>query len=316
LINAKAEEIALVPNTSAGINLVADGLDWRVGDNVVIPGGEFPSNLFPWKLLEQRGVELRVIPLDHRQGIDLRGIAEACDARTRVVAASWVGFSSGYRVDVGALGEIADRCGAHFFLDAIQGLGVFPLDVRASGVDFLAADGHKWMLGPEGAGLFFVRHELLEALRPQQIGWRSVKAAFDYSEPKLELVDSAARFEGGTQNLAGIGGLLGSLQLLESAGLGPSNSAIAARVLDLGDELCERLSSLGAVVHSCREPDTRSGIVSFSPPQGNPDAVRSHLMDRGIVLSCRGGRLRCAVHGYNDESDVARITDELRCITD
>lgn len=316
VINAKPAEIALIPNTSAGINLVADGLPWQPGDNIVLPDGEFPSNLFPWKLLESRGVEVRVVPLDERQRIDPTRIAEACDERTRILAASWVGFSSGFRVDVRVLGEIADRHDALFFLDAIQGLGVFPLDVRADGVDFLAADGHKWMLGPEGAGLFFIRHELLEELRPQQIGWRSVKAAFDYSEPKLELVDSAARFEGGSQNLVGIGGLLGSLQLLESVGLGPNESAIAGRVLEVGDLLCERISEIGGQVHSVRDPEASSGIVSFSPPNGSPEQVRHRLMDRGIVLSCRGGHLRCAVHGYNDESDVDRIIDELRCITD
>ena len=122
-----------------------------------------------------------------RGRVDLAALAAACDERTRVVTVSWVGFASGYRVDVAAVAEIAHRRGALFFLDAIQGLGVFDLDVHRDGVDFAAADGHKWLLGPEGAGLFYVRRELLDQLRPLGVGWNSVQRPYDYAEPKFDL---------------------------------------------------------------------------------------------------------------------------------
>lgn len=314
ILNAKESEIALVPNTSAGINLVADGLDWQPGDNVVLPGGEFPSNLFPWMLLEQRGVEVRIVPLEADDTLDLARLEDACDAKTKLISVSWVGFASGYRLDVMRVSEIAKRYDAFFFLDAIQGVGVFPLDVHASGVDFLAADGHKWMLGPEGAGVFFVSEHCLDRLRPQQVGWRSVVSAFNYSEPQLELRNDAARFEGGSQNLVGITGLSASLQMLSDLGLSPTSESLANQVILVSNYLCERLASIGSVVHSPRAAEIASGIVSFEPPRGTPEQVRHTLMDRGIVLSCRGGRLRAAVHAYNNAEDVDRLVDELDCI--
>ena len=173
LINAQVSEIGLVPNTTFGINLVADGLDWKEGDNVVLPEHEFPSNVYPWMSLQDRGVELRQVPLDgHKVCIDR--IADACDERTRIVSASWVGYASGARLDPKELSTAVHEKGALFFLDAIQGMGVFPLDVVDADIDFLAADGHKWMLGPEGAGIFFLKHQHLDLLRPMNVGWNSV----------------------------------------------------------------------------------------------------------------------------------------------
>lgn len=314
VLNASPEEIAIVANTTTGINLVAAGLNWDVGDNVVLPAGEFPSNLFPWMMLERKGVEIRQVPLGDAGAVDLNRIDEACDARTRVVTASWIGFASGYRLDPRELAEVAHRHGAYCFLDAIQGMGVFPLDVAASGIDFLAADGHKWMLGPEGAGLFFVRQALLDELQPQLVGWNSVQDAFNYSSPDMKLKATAARFEGGSQNMVGITGLLASLQLLVDTGLSPHSETLAKRVLETSELLCQRLSECGATVHSDRSAEHASGIVSFDPPMGKPEAVRAALVRQGIVLSCRGGRLRCAVHAYNDASDVERIDLALRCI--
>src|SRR5690606_37199505 len=133
---------------------VAEGFPWREGDNVVTLADEFPANLYPWMNLKSRGVEARLVPTDDGR-VDLDRLNAACDDRTRIVSVSWVGFASGWRNDVAAVAEIAHRRGAYFFLDAIQGLGAFPIDARAAGVDFLAADGHKWMLGPEGAGVFY-----------------------------------------------------------------------------------------------------------------------------------------------------------------
>ena len=142
-------------------------------------------------------------------------IADACDDRTRIVSASWVGYASGARLDPAEISKVAHDAGALFFLDAIQGLGVFPLDVEETGIDFLAADGHKWMIGPEGAGVFYSRQEHLQMLRPMNVGWNSVKQGNDFSNVDLKVRDAARRYEGGTQNMAGFIGLGASLELLE-----------------------------------------------------------------------------------------------------
>ncbi len=310
LINADPHEIALVPNTTAGITLVAEGLPWRAGDNVVTLADEFPSNVYPWMNLQSRGVELRRVPAE--EGVDLNRLAEACDARTRVVSVSWVGYASGWRLDVEQFVQLAHQRGALAFLDAIQGLGVFPLDVRATGVDFLAADGHKWMLGPEGAGIFYLRREHLPLLRPLGVGWNSVAHAGDYGRIEWNLRADAARYEGGSQNMAGLLGLGASLDTLAQFGLGPATSAIADRVLEITDYACRRLADVGARIASCREGAHRSGIVAFDLPGREPDELRRRCLAAGVVLSCRGGHLRISPHAYAHEDDVERMIEVVR----
>ena len=218
MIGAHPEEIALVGNTTAGISLVAEGIDWRPGDNVVTLADEFPSNVYPWFNLASRGVETRRVPTDVSGRLDIDQLAEACDERTRVVTVSWIGFATGYRHDVKRIASIAHEQGALMFLDAIQGLGVFPLDVNEMGIDFLAADGHKWMLGPEGAGIAYIRREHLEKLRPIGVGWHSVMPGQDYTHIELNLRPTAARYEGGSQNNAGMLAFGASLELLTGFG--------------------------------------------------------------------------------------------------
>jgi selenocysteine lyase/cysteine desulfurase len=203
LIGAAAEEVALVPNTTAGINLVAEGFPWRQGDNVVTLANEFPSNQYPWLNLADRGVEARRVPVEDGR-VDLERIADACDARTRIISVSWIGYATGWRMDLDALVALAHARGALVFLDAIQGLGVFPIHVQRLGLDFLAADGHKWLLGPEGAGIFYVRREHLTRLRPLSVGWNSVVGAHDFGRIDLDLRPDAARYEGGSRNMAGL----------------------------------------------------------------------------------------------------------------
>ena len=223
LLRADPGEIALVSNTTAGVTLVAEGFPWQDGDNVVVAGNEFPSNLYPWMNLASRGVETRhVAPAG--VALEEERLLEACDAHTRLIAVSWVGYATGWRIDVAHLVRAAHDRGILVFLDAIQGLGVFPLDVRDTEVDFLAADGHKWLMGPEGAGLFYLRREHLNRLRPLGVGWNSVKHAYDYARIALDLRDTAARYEGGSQNMCGLLGLGASLQMLTQFGLGPQQS--------------------------------------------------------------------------------------------
>lgn len=310
LVNADPSEIALVPNTTAGITLVAEGLDWREGDNVVLLDNEFPSNQYPWLHLASRGVEIRrLTPPEGR--VDLDQLREAFDSRTRLLAISWVGYATGWRIDVDQVAELAHERGALFFLDAIQGLGVFPLDVGNTPVDFFAADGHKWLLGPEGAGIFYVRKEHLDRLRAIGVGWNSV-ADRRFDKIELTLRPEAARFEGGTLNTPGFLGLGASVDLLLAHGVGPKRRELADRVLALGDYACEELRKAGAAIQSHRGPECSSGIISFLPPRGEPMAVRARLRDRNVVVSCRNGWLRIALHGFNDESDISRLIEGLK----
>jgi cysteine desulfurase/selenocysteine lyase len=306
LLGADETEVALVHSTTEGIGLVAEGYPWREGDNVVTLENEFPSNLYPWMNLASRGVETRrVPPVDGR--VDLSRVEAACDARTRIISASWVGYLSGWRTDLDALVELAHRRGALLFVDAIQGLGVFPLDVQATPIDFLAADGHKWLLGPEGAGLLYVRHEHLNLLRPLGVGWHSVVHASDYSHIELTLKPTAARYEGGTQNMVGFLGLAASLELLLDLG----QSFIGGRVLEITDLACQRLQSAGAVLASPREADHRSGIVSFELPGQDAAAVRQRCLAAGVALSARSGKLRISPHAYINDADLDRLIDAL-----
>ena len=310
LINAQPAEIALVPNTTTGIGLVAEGYPWQAGDNVVTLANEFPSNQYPWMNLASRGVETRRVPVDDGS-VDLDRLAAACDSRTRIVSLSWVGYATGWRVDVRQVADVCRRAGCLFFLDAIQGLGVFPIDVEASGVDFLAADGHKWMLGPEGAGILFIKQEHLTLLRPLNVGWNSVVQGTDYTRVEPNLRPTAARYEGGSQNMVGFIGLGASLDLLMSLGVGPQASPVADHVLSITDYACERLEQLGATFLGPRTGAHRSGIVTFQLPGRDANDLRRRLQVAGIITRCRAGGLRISPHGYNTRDEVDRMVDTV-----
>ena len=302
LIGAHPDEIALMPNTTAGITLVAEGLDWRSGDNIVTLADEYPSNLYPWMNQAHRGIETRFVPTANGR-VDYDQLADYCDERTRIITVSWVAFSNGCRRDLKTIAEIAARRGALFFVDAIQGLGAFPLDVRQTPIDFLAADGHKWMLGPEGAGIAYIRRDRLATLRAVGVGAHSVVHDHDYTHIELNLKTTAARYEGGSINVPGMVGLGASLDLLQSLGI----ENIAEALLDITDYACTELAKLGLRIISPREGDERSGIVSFEFPSADLAAVRRHCHAQGVALAARAGRLRISPHGYNTHDDIERL---------
>ncbi|MBP89011.1 MAG: cysteine desulfurase [Planctomycetaceae bacterium] len=310
MIAGSTEEIALIPNTTTGIGLVAEGYPWCEGDNIVTLANEFPSNLYPWMNLASRGVETRLVPVD---GVspDLNRVLETCDELTRIIAISWVGYANGYRIDVGEVVKAAHERGILVLLDAIQGLGVFPLNVQDTNIDFLAADGHKWMLGPEGAGILYVRRDHLQTLRPLNVGWNSVVHKYDYSRIELNLRDTAARYEGGSQNMVGLLGLGASLNLLSACGVGPNESAVGDRVLEISDFACQRLREVGAKVSGDRSAVHRSGIVAFDMPRQDLVALRQRCLENGVVLSHRADRLRISPHAYCNEDDVERLITNL-----
>ncbi len=309
-LGANPEEVALLSNTTAGISLVAEGFPWKPGDNIVTRADEFPSNQYPWLNLANQGVEVRRLPVGDDGRLDLNDLADACDSRTRIVTLSWVAYANGWRHDLEQIAHLVHECGALLFVDAIQGLGVFPLDVRHIPVDFLAADGHKWLLGPEGAALFYCRREHLDLLRPLGVGWNSVVNEHDFSRIALNLKPTAERYEGGSPNCAGFIGLGASLELLASFGF----EAISARVLELTDLACARLRAAGARIISNREGHNRSGIVTFAVPGVEPQEMRQKCLESGVVLSCRGGGLRISPHAYNNEDDLDRLMDALGAV--
>lgn len=311
LLGADSKEICLLPNTTVGINLVAEGWPWQSGDNVVIPDGEFPSNLFPWLNQQSRGVEVRIVP--RRDGAVLvDDLIEQVDENTRMISVSWVGYGSGYRLDIANLVEQAHQRGVLVFLDAIQGLGMYPLDVREVPVDFLAADGHKWLLGPEGAGVAMIRREHLSKLRCGNVGWGSVKNSHNYRDPVFELKDEAARFESGSANLLGLNALLASVNLFMHVRDRLGNEAIGDRVIELTRELNETLTGSGATTRFPTNGENQSGILTFEIPGVDPAEFRRRAMEQKVVVSCRDGGIRASVHAYNDRDDLRRLVEIAR----
>ena len=311
LLACAPAEIALIPNTSYGINAVAEGLRWQPGDNIVLPAGEFPSNRFPWLNQGRHGVEVRIIGDDNAGEIDTDSILAAIDERTRVVAASWVGYATGYRLDVDRVTNEVQRRGSLFFLDAIQGLGVFPLDLSRTPIDFLAADGHKWLLGPEGAGVLMIREKHLSQLQCVPVGWNSVRASHQFSHAAFDIRPTASRYEIGSQTMVGMRALRQSLLLFLQVREVHGESAIADRILDLTDRLIAGLSDLGATIAGSPKRDLRSGIVTFAIPNTDAASIRRIATEQNVVVSCRGIGVRASVHAYNNDSDIQRLLNAI-----
>jgi selenocysteine lyase/cysteine desulfurase len=307
LIGADPLDVAFIKNTSEGIGIVAEGFPWQPGDNVVTAAEEYPANLYPWMNLAGRGVELRTIP--SRNGrIWLDDLRAALDRRTRLVSLSFVEYASGFRNDLDAIGNLCRERDIYFFVDAIQGLGVLPLDVTRTPIDFLAADGHKWLLAPEGAGIFYIRRELIDLLHPVGVGWNSVVGCRDFSRIDFTLKPHAGRWESGTLNAAGITALGASMELLLGIGI----PAIAARVVELTDYLCEQVRSAGLDVYSSRRPEDRSGIVSLTVPGADLRHLVRSCRDGGVVVNQRAGRLRVSPHCYNTTAEIDRLVALLK----
>jgi selenocysteine lyase/cysteine desulfurase len=307
LINADAAEVTFVKNTSEGINYVANGIPWITGDNVVSTTMEFAANVYPWLALQGRGVHLKRVE-DEGGRIPFGKLAAAIDKRTRVVAISAVQWSNGFRMDLTRLGELCKDRGVLFFVDAIQALGAHPIDVRTMNIDFLAADGHKWLCGPEGAGIFYCKRELIGHLHPTEIGYLAMKHGFESNEIKIDLRDDARRFDSGVYNLAGICALGASIDVLLEVGI----EAVQIRLKDLTDRLAEGILRKGWTMHSPRSPSEWSGIVTFSSDKHDLEALRKHLRTEfKIVIASRLGRLRASPHFYNSAEEIDQLVEAL-----
>ena len=307
LLNAHADEIAFVNSTTQGIGIVAEGFPWREGDNVVTAAEEYPSNIYPWMNLADRGVTTRLVP--SREGrVWIDDLAASIDDRTRLLTISHVEFASGFRNDLDALGNLCRERGIAFFVDAIQGLGPLIIDVERTPIDFLAADGHKWLLGPEGAGLLYVRRDWIDRLRPVGVGWHSVTTPFNASRVDFALKPNAQRWEGGSFNMPGLQTFGASVEILME--IGPV--AVSARILERADAVRDLARSAGWSVPGADRPEDRAGIVVLERPDVDPDTFARLARDRGIVVASRRGRVRVSPHVYNDEADLGRLATALR----
>jgi selenocysteine lyase/cysteine desulfurase len=305
LINAGPEEVAFVKNTSHGLSIVAEGLDWRPGDNVIVYEKEFPSNIYPWVNLKRKGVEVKFIPSQGGR-ILVENIERLIDSRTRLLALSSVQFSNGFRIDLARVGELCRRKGVLFCVDAIQSLGVLPMDVKKYHADFLAADAHKWLLGPEGIGMFYCRRELVERLTPPLIGWKCVQNEFEFDHPDFCLKTDAMRFEEGSMNLMGIIGLGAAIDLLFEVGI----ENIRDRVLGLGDVLIRESERRGYAVLTPKAPSERGGNITIAG-DFDPAGMRDALRGRGIMVNSRGGGLRISPHFYNTKTELMTFFEHV-----
>jgi len=302
MIGAQRGEIAIVKNTSEGIATVAMGLKWHPGDRVVAFREEFPSNYYPWLRLEE-----------HRASVDWLSVTDSLDVIDRacegakLLAISFVQYLSGLRMDLNAIGEICHRHGCFFFVDAIQGLGAFPLDVEKAHIDALAADGHKWMLGPEGCGILYIRKNRQDSIFPMEFGWTNVAGYHDYSSRDLTLRPDAGRYECGTLNTIGCYGLKASIEFLLEVGV----ERIAPTVQTLTDQLAEGAFKKGYQLLGDRTAENGAGIVTVHKPGLDSREVVHILKERGIIAAPRQGWVRFSPHFYISPEDIDRVIAAL-----
>jgi len=307
LLSVGSESITFTRNTTSGLGMVAGGLDWEAGDNVVGVDREFPANIYPWMGLKRKGVELRLYRPNQGR-IDVKALVRLCDARTRVLTISAVQFWSGLRTDLAALATALKGRPVLLVVDAMQAVGAMRLDLSATPVDFLCAGAQKWLLGPIGVGFAYVGPRILERLTPLTIGTDSVVRDEEYVEYDLTLKPDARRFEESAPNYPGILGMGAAVNLLLRAG----TPAVEEVVLRLADRLRDELPSRGyELVLKPAQPSERSGIVSFRHPRMVPAELHTRLREAGVIISLRSDFLRASPHYYNSDEDIGRLLEAL-----
>lgn len=301
-------EIAFVPNTSTGLATLAlsgfRGRPWQEGDRIVCLATDFPANRLPWLALRSRGVKVdEVLPDAH--GLYGTGrILDAITDHTRLVAIPHVHYGTGERFDLKAIADLVHQTRAWLCVDAIQSVGAMPVDVVRDGVDFLVADGHKWMLGPEGAGILYCREDLIEMMPPPIVGWMNREKSLDFEADHLRWHADARRFEPGTWNVIGLHGLAAALDVLLEEGL----EQVWRKIDALNHRLREGLHAKGCKILSPKAEARRSGILAFHPPGGEtPEAAQLRLSAQNIRLAVRAGCLRASPHFYNTMEQIEQV---------
>jgi selenocysteine lyase/cysteine desulfurase len=297
---AAPSDIAFVANTSTGLGLMAAGFHWTAGDALLVPSPDFPANVYPWQNLSQRGVTMITVP--RRSGrLAVEDFARLVTDNVRMLVVSSVDFATGYAVDLNAIGRFCRENNIFFGVDAIQSLGVRPIDVEKDQIDFVAAGAHKWLLGPMGIGLLYISPRLRQHLDLPLVGWKSVVHEEDF-RLHFQLRKDAAGFEPGTLNVAGIVGLGAAISLLEEVGL----VQIEQRVSILLDELADGLAQRSLTLKTPWPGKERCGILSFTAGD-DVFALSKHLNEQGVVLALRDGGFRLSPHFYNDAADIERF---------
>ena len=310
LIGAAPDDVAFLKGSAEGVGLVALGLDWRPGDEVVVYEREFPAGVLPWLNLAHLGVRVRFIRDRGRHRFDVADVDDLVGERTRVVCLGLVNFGNGFRAPVERIAGLCRRAGAWLLVDATQAAGVLRMDVGRLGCDLLVAHGYKFLLSGYGTAFCYVGPELRTALRVPEPGWKTLRAMDDSASidyERLEFVDDACRFEPSIPDLTSIVGMGASLDLLLR--LGPD--AVERRALDLTAAAREALVERGLRVVSSGREEERSTILSVEREGVDPSRLEAALSDAGVVAAVREGRLRLSLHGYNDESDVNRLLSVL-----
>jgi cysteine desulfurase / selenocysteine lyase len=311
LLNCQPDEVSLVGPTSLALSFVAAGLNFRKGDNVLIYHDDYPSNVYPWLALAAKGVQVRLLNTRGLGAIRVVDVQGQVDENTRLVALASCHFISGHRLEHDAIGKFLRDRGILFCLDAIQTVGAFPTTVEH--VDFLAADAHKWLLGPCAAGIFYVRRELQEKLNPPVYGWHNVRNPNFVAQDKIEFRSGAAKFEAGTHNLVGLLGLVAAMELALEIGV----DNIAAELARKRAWLVPALQAKGfSVLNPGSKPENAGGITSFFQPGKDLAPLHKKLTEAGVIASLRTDRqgqnyIRLAPHFYNTDAELHRVVELL-----
>ncbi len=309
LINApSADDIALVKNTSEALSMVAGGLDWRHGDNVVSSNEEFPSNRIAWEAQKRYGVEFREVDLQTAADPE-RALMDACDGRTRVLTVSSVQYGTGLKLELARLGRFCRERDILFCVDAIQSLGAQDLDVQTIQADFVMADAHKWLLGPEGIAVFYCAAERRYQLRLHEFGWHMVQHMGDYDRREWRPAASARRFECGSPNMLGIYAFSASLSLLQEVGM----TNVEQQVLDNAAYTMAQLRSVpGAELITPENRERHAGIVTFRIHDRDAGDLHEQLMARNVICAPRGGGIRLSPHFYTPREKIDEAVTLLR----
>lgn len=305
LIHASPENIALAPNTSAGLNILALGLDWKPGDRILLNNFEFPANVIPFLNLQQRGVEVDFV--SHRDGrLEPEDFEAKIHPCTRLLSISFVEFLNGFRNDLSRFSRLCRERNIIFAVDAIQGVGALQMDVEKMGIDFLAAGGHKWLMWPAGTGFAYISPRIFEQLHPAQAGWLSLQTPWNFFDYRQPFAPDAGRFEPGSFNTMGIVAATASLKMMLE--IGPA--AIEKRVLENTDYLIGKLQQAGYRLFTDVRLPHRSGIVSFFHPRA--EELFHFLKNNRITVSLREGAIRVSPHFYNNRQDLDQFLDAVK----
>jgi len=311
LINAPSiEDIALLKNTSEALSVVASGINWQSGDNIISSNEEFPSNRFPWLAQAKHGVEFREIDLTNAETPE-QALIEACNDKTRLITISSVQYGSGRRINLEKIGAFCRLNNILFCVDAIQSLGALPFDVQAINADFVMADAHKWMLGPEGIAVFYCKEAVRDSLALYQFGWHMVKDVGDYAAKDWQAADSAQRFECGSPNMLGIHALSASLSLIEDVGI----ENISNNIIKNTSYLIDNIKNIkGVSFVSPTEKPHYAGIVTFKIEAQDMAELYTKLMNNKVICANRASGLRFSPHFYTSQNKLDKGLEVLLSI--